>query len=207
MAAILLIAIGVGALLWHFKSSTTQTQESDGNMTLADKLRASAIPEYSKPYVDDIVAAAEATQPTDYNDGLEAWAKLLIAVADHESKFGNAVGYSPRGSPEGWGDGGNAFGFWQIDKHYHGAFIYSDDVSIKAQAEYAGSILKENWQRFAEYDQRTGLMLSAYNASPSRINRMLDDGATFAEVDATTTQRSGHGYGQSVLLKYADYNA
>lgn len=163
-------------------------------------------------YAADIAAGAAGTMPFDFidpagGDAATRWALDVAAVGEYESGYGTDRGYSPAGDPTGWGDAGNAFGFWQLDKHYHNDFITSTDAqdpttTVSAQAGYAASLLASNYKSFnfvVDPAAREQLMFITYNASLSRVKNMIAGGAPVAQVDATTTQRGGQGYGANVV--------
>jgi len=54
-----------------------------------------ALPTYARPYLSAIMAASRAT-------GISPL--VIAAVGDHETRWGYAEGYTPRGSPAGTGD-------------------------------------------------------------------------------------------------------
>lgn len=170
------------------------------------------VPAVAQPYVDDIAQGATGTMPLDFvdpNGGDPAlrWALDVASVGQYESAYGTDSGYSPTGDPLGFGDGGNAFGFWQFDKRYHAIFIATDAAqdpsrTVGAQAHYAAGLLAKNWKAFDDVDdpgEREQLMFITYNASLSRVQSLINGGQTVAAADATTTQRYGEGYGQNVV--------
>jgi hypothetical protein len=163
-------------------------------------------------YAYDIARAAIDTVPRDYfpqdaDAALQRWALLIVAVGDHESAFGNAPGFYPKNDPTGWGDRGNAFGFFQIDKHYHWSFIQSDAAqTVYGQALYAARrILASNWLRFAKVEdaeEREHLTVITYNASAVRVAQMVAQGASAEDADNTTTKTAdGTPYGADVLAR------
>jgi hypothetical protein len=165
-------------------------------------------------YASDVAVAAMQTLPRDFYDpaaqddfdaALRRWALLLAAVGDHESGFGTLPGYFPKGDPSGWGDHGNAFGFFQLDKHFFWTFIQSAQAgSVTSQAIMAGGLLKTNFGAFADQpiDSRERLAVICYNASRKRIRAMIDNGSTVEEADATTTKtKNGTSYGADVLAR------
>lgn len=173
---------------------------------------AARLPAQGTRWAPNIAQGIAGTMPLDFVDpnggdaGLR-WAIDVGAVGQYESAYGYAAGYSPIGDPTGWGDGGNAFGFWQLDKHYNSDFINSDaaqdpGMTVTAQAQRAAQVLAGNWRSFkgvVDPAQREQLMFITYNASLSRIRGLIASGASIAAADATTTQRSGQGYGQNVV--------
>jgi hypothetical protein len=54
-----------------------------------------ALPDYARSYADAILAASRATGVSPL---------VIAAVGDHETRWGHASGYTPKGSPAGTGD-------------------------------------------------------------------------------------------------------
>ena len=170
-------------------------------------------------YVDDIAAGIDGTMPQDFEDpdnpgdpvaAAHRWALDVAAIGQHESGYGTDVGYFPKGDPTGWGDRGNAYGFWQLDKHYNWAFIQSADAaSVSGQAHAAATKLAQNWAAFSDQDvaSREAFMIITYNAGLGRVHGMVAQGATVAAADATTSQRYGKGYAANVLGIAGDWGA
>jgi Transglycosylase SLT domain len=94
---------------------------------------------------------------------------LILALGYRESFLGFAPGYSPHGSC-GWGDNGNAWGLFQIDKRYHAHFVFSADAQVpEKQMFYACGLLTQN-KACARRDlsdigddQISKIAISAYN--------------------------------------------
>lgn len=83
-----------------------------------------------------------------YSEDVRRFAALLL----RESEAGQASGYHPPGDPCGWGDAGNAYGLFQIDKRYHSDFIASGAAKDpQQQAFYACSLLAQNRQLLKQY--------------------------------------------------------
>jgi hypothetical protein len=214
----LLAAVGVGAAAYLVTRRRSILQEAD----VATFLIANA-PRSALPYVNEVARAAIQTCPRDYypktfdgepnaDGALLRWALLLCAVGDHESAFATAPGYEPKGDPTGWGDRGNAFGLFQIDRRYHWTFIQSAAAqTIYGQALYAAKILADNFDHFSNVTdpgEREQLAVITYNASRARISQMLQDGATVAAADATTTKTAaGVPYGADVLSRIVGIGA
>lgn len=112
----------------------------------------------------------------------------VISLMYVESWCGWAPGYTPKGDPNGWGDGGHAFGFFQIDKRYHAAFIARPDAgSVDAQARYAISLLQANrtsLRRIVSGDLLERSVYAAYNGPLGMIYSGLKHGA---DPDSFTT--------------------
>lgn len=198
-------ALALGAVILSRKKLIDMSDADAITQYLQSKL-----PSNAAQYAEDIAAGVVGSMPSDFvdpngGDPKLRWALDVAAVGQYESGFGTYPGYTPAGDPLGWGDAGNAFGFWQLDKHYHNAFITSPDAqdsanTVSAQANYAAGILAGNWASFAGQDPETReyLMYVTYNASLSRIKGLVGQGQTLTQIDATTTQRSGAGYGANV---------
>jgi hypothetical protein len=168
-------------------------------------------PDAAQPYLFEVARAAIDTQPRDFfpqdpDAALRRWALLIVAIGDHESHFGTGAGYFPKDDPTGWGDRGNAFGFFQIDKRYHWTFIQSAAAqTVYGQALYAAKLLRANWARFSQVedqDERERLAVITYNAGAERIAKMIASGATVEDADATTSKMAdGTPYGADVLAR------
>lgn len=197
--------LGLGAYILG-KKAVDQSQAAGLSLYLQSILPANAV-----QYADDIAAGAVGTIPDDFvdpngGDPLQRWGADLAAVGQYESGFGTLRGYTPLNDPTGWGDRGNAFGFFQLDKRFHNAFITSPDAqdpnqTVGAQANYAGGLLASNWAAFsyiADPLAREQLMFITYNASLARVQALIQGGASIAAVDATTTPRNGTYYGANV---------
>lgn len=200
-----LAAIGLG-VIYVGKKTVDATQADALSAYLA-----TILPSEAAPYASDIAAGAVGNVPDDYvdpngGDPLLRFGLVLAAIGDWESGYGTLNGYTPAGDPLGWGDAGNAFGFWQLDKHYHASFIASADAqdpnaTVAAQANEAAGELASNYAAFAAVSDplaREQLMIITYNASLSRVKNLINGGASIAAADATTTQRYGQGYGAGV---------
>lgn len=98
---------------------------------------------------------------------------VLAAVGMHESHFGSAPGYVPKGDPRGEGDGGNAVGFWQIDKRYHAKWLEAWDGRVETMADYAAQLLAERRRWFPS---NVEAQVAAYNASAARVREALSKG-------------------------------
>jgi soluble lytic murein transglycosylase-like protein len=95
---------------------------------------------------------------------------LILALGYRESWLGWSPGYEPKG-PCGWGDNGNAWGLFQIDKRFHGMFVHSLDAQdAEKQMFYALKLLTDNKDCFSRAFPNEGqdtlirLSLAAYNA-------------------------------------------
>jgi hypothetical protein len=213
LSALAVAAMGGGAYLVLRRRSTMSTVD------LADFL-AKRAPQHAS-YAYDVARAAIATAPRDYfaedaDEGLRRWALLLFAIADHESAaagqdFGTAPGYQPPGDVAGWGDRGNAFGFFQIDRRYHWAFIQTDAAqTVYGQALYAAKLLAKNWRRFQgieDANERERLAVITYNASLERVAMMIAAGASVDAADATTSKTAdGTPYGIDVLSRVEEWS-
>jgi hypothetical protein len=209
LLAILGSALAGGAVFFATRRRATLNADQ-----LADFLTGNdQLPDAATAWAHDIAEAALRTAPSDYFPELDGdaavkrWALLLVAIGDHESHFGTGAGYFPKSDPTGYGDKGNAFGFWQIDRHYHWDFIKSDAAqSVFGQALYIASrILAPNWRRFAfvaDQSARERLAVISYNASAARIAAMIASGASVDAADATTTKMAdGTPYGTDVLSR------
>jgi hypothetical protein len=207
-SAVAVLGLGAAFALWYTRRRYSMTREE-----LTAYVTAQA-PSTVANYASDVATAAMNTLPRDYYDpaapddgdaALRRWALLLAAVGDHESSFGAAPGYFPKGDPAGWGDRGNAFGFFQLDKHYFWTFIQSANApSVTSQAIVAAGLLKSNFAAFADLpqDSRERLAVICYNAARKRIRAMIDSGSTVEEADATTTKTAnGTPYGADVLAR------
>jgi hypothetical protein len=170
------------------------------------------------PWASDVAAAAIQTLPRDYHPPdaqgdadaeLRRWALVLAAIGDHESGFGNAPGYTPRGDPAGWGDKGNAFGFFQLDRHYFWHFIQTPGAaSVTQQGIIAGGLLKSNFSTFAKwaFPERERLSVITYNASRTRVVQLLAQGGSVEDADATTSKIAGVPYGTDVLARVEEWS-
>jgi hypothetical protein len=198
--------IAGGAAFFAFRRRSTM----DASTLAARIVQGSSFPPELAPELAD---AAIRTLPRDYfpeldpDAALVRWALLLTAISEHESWHGQAPGYFPKGDVKGWGDRGNAFGFWQIDRRFHWTFIQSEaSQSIFGQALYAARrILAPNWARFAfiaEQGERERLAVIAYNASAARIETMIRAGSSVDDADDTTTRTAdGTPYGADVIAR------
>ncbi len=145
------------------------------------------------PYRDAIRAACAAYDQNPF---------ILAGVGLRESGFGWAPGYEPKGDPCGWGDKGNGFGLFQIDKRYHATFVESEwSKEPVNQAGYACAVLRD--ARAYLLKKKLGLagrdldeaMLCAYNAGAARVYRAL---RRQRDPNGVTT---GGDYGRWVLVR------
>lgn len=148
------------------------------------------------PYRDIVAAACAAFVYDPY---------LLAGIGLRESGFGWAPGYHPKGKPDGLGDGGHAFGLFQIDKRYHASFLALPESQEPInQAGYACALL---------HDARLYLLraklplteaklmegtLCCYNANERHVLRQLAQGLDPNDV---TTDKN---YGRWVIAKGAE---
>jgi hypothetical protein len=142
----------------------------------------------------------------------------LMALSWHESLCSFAL--DPPGCPVGWGDNGNAFGPFQIDKRYHAEFIQRElgryswaikqslPYSPVQQALYACGLLREAREWFKRGpitlvgDLLERAVYASYNAGPASVAstvRHSTPNATAiveAAIDKSTT---GKNYSASIF--------
>lgn len=128
---------------------------------------------------------------------------LLAAICLRESGAGWGAGYEPKGAPDGWGDGGWAFGLWQVDRRWHGEDTQDPDAGYpRFQAECACRILHQS-REYLRHHQALDLepldltvaAVAAYNAGPTTVRKALVAGH---HADICTT---GRNYSQDVLAR------
>lgn len=124
---------------------------------------------------------------------LERW-RFILRVVSKERKLdpfefgglmlresGGGVFLVPKNDPCGWGDEGNAFGLFQIDKRYHRQFVESPGAQWPiTQARYAAdllvqnrAVLKRHFPGIGDTRLREG-MFCAYNASMRRVREAIE---------------------------------
>jgi hypothetical protein len=133
---------------------------------------------------EQIDAAAEAT-------GLAP--ELIAAVVDRESGGGDFL--TPRG-PSGTGDAGHGRGLCQIDDRFHADWLANNDWRDAAVNIMFGAKLLKGY-----VDMLGGIPagIAAYNAGPSRAQRILDNfGMDVSALDTITT---GRDYVSDVLAR------
>jgi hypothetical protein len=132
---------------------------------------------------------------------------LLAAICLRESGAGWAPGYEPPGVCDGWGDRGNGFGLFQIDRRYHPQFVSSPDAhSPDRQAAYACRILCDHrdWlcrvhpPLLSDPDLKCRAVLASYNAGAGALFHRR---CTSADPDECTT---GGDYSAWVVAKAMD---
>jgi hypothetical protein len=140
---------------------------------------------------------------------------ILSAIGMRESRFGWAAPYWPKGAPDGWGDGatkenpklGHGYGYFQIDRRWHRAFLNRvDRADPHQQAIYACGILRDNRAWFRrnpairtdDPDQLQRMTVSAYNCGCGNVHLSVVEGK---DPDARTT---GRDYSAWVLSFAAD---
>lgn len=128
---------------------------------------------------------------------------VLAAIAERESLYGRAL------DAQGRGDGGRAYGIWQIDERYHREFIESGGWrDATKSAVYAAQLLKANREALrgpvaAEFGEGMveRAVIAAYNAS---INSVLRGLREVGDPDRYTT---GGNYSRDVLARAARLRA
>lgn len=124
-----------------------------------------AMPEHGEWMTDAILAAARAKHLSPF---------LLGAIAYWESDFGQARGYEPKSAPDGWGDGGHACTPWQIDRHYHAAFLASGGAKDIAQSSlYAAELVS---QAAHQFPGNLEAIIASYNAGPGAVKKAIAKG-------------------------------
>ena len=124
---------------------------------------------------------------------------LLCAIALRETWAGWAPGYTPRGSPNGTGDGGHGRGLFQIDDRGRYGHLAREcpDATAFLQARWACQVLRDaraELQPFRDHPQFERAVCARYNASFERVRIGLEAG----DPDIGTT----HGdYGKDVLRR------
>lgn len=127
------------------------------------------LPRGARPYAQFLVDSARRHAPAGWDE--EAFATLLTAVIDHESRWGALL--SPKG-PGGTGDRGNGLGLGQIDRRYHSAWAASaawwePQINIDKAAEILAAKLKR-------FPGNVPAGIAAYNASEERVARAVAEG-------------------------------
>jgi hypothetical protein len=150
------------------------------------------------PYVADIAQAAE-------EFGLPG--ALLGAVCLRESEAGWAQPYAPKGTHLGWGDRDDrgrfhAFGLFQADERFHGAWIgTADSLTPIGQARHAAEEIARNLVLFraANASQPDDVLqraaVAAYNAAKGSVAGQL---LAQRDVDLVTT---GDNYSADVFRR------
>lgn len=130
---------------------------------------------------------------------------ILAALALRESDATWGLPYHPKGDPCGWGDGGNAYGIFQIDKRWHSMFISSMAAKTpEGQANYAAGLLDQNKSRLHRmfpYLQECQLQMAAlcaYNAPLVKVARAIGK-----HQDPNIVTKNGN-YGHWIIEKAAD---
>jgi soluble lytic murein transglycosylase-like protein len=117
---------------------------------------------------------------------------LILAIMDRESLCGDAL--TPKGSPQGVGDGGHGRGLMQIDDRYHRSFC--EDITLWGDAYQNilyGTTLLRTYVRKLGDDSRG---IAAYNAGPKRV--LASKFTTIGQLDTLTT---GGDYVSDVLQR------
>lgn len=138
---------------------------------------------------------------------------ILAGIMMRESECGLSPLLKPNG-PEGIGDGGKAYGLFQIDKHWHSVFIELGIWKIpKASCVYASDLLNKNMlglryqaasRDLPAFDLEAA-MIAAYNCGIAAVIKAIS--LTYfnkQDVDALTT---GHNYSKDVLANALIYRA
>ena len=117
----------------------------------------------------------------------------FAALMLRESGGGQALGYFPKGEIDGWGDGGNAYGLFQIDKRFHAKFLASPEAKTAVgQAVYALGLLCSNRRLIRVVchvpDLAERAAYAAYNCGVGNVFAALRKGL---DPDTYTT---GHDY-------------
>jgi len=151
--------------------------------------------------------------------------RLVAALMSRESGAGKYL--VPQYDPAGWGDNGNGFGLFQIDKRFHASFLAAEfpDGSLIChepafQALYAAEKLRTNliecggnlFIAIAAYNCKMETALHAAKQIASTVTGSTDPAeyvaaqrkALIAALDAVTT---GHDYVSDVLKRRDQYLA
>lgn len=134
-----------------------------------------------------------------------AWSEdtcRLAAICLRETWAGWAPGYTPKGSPLGYGDHGHGFGLFQIDDRGPYARLVAANpwASPREQAAWACEVLADarrdlvHFANRSDYDQA---VLATYNAGAGAVRRALIMGW------GPDRPTSGGDYGADVLRRMA----